>query len=118
MVEARSNDLRAVGLTPLLPDRRAICTATQERQDAVRNLATQADHFLVLGSVTSSNSKRLVEVAENAGCPATLIAHPDDPDTIDRSGVRTLGLTSGASTPEPLLHDLLARLRTSTPPDA
>ncbi len=118
MVEARLADLRAVGLEPLLPDRRDICTATQERQDAVRDLAAQADRILVLGSVTSSNSKRLVEVAENAGCPATLIAHPDDLDAHDLSGVRTLGLTSGASTPEPLLHALLSRLGAPPPPSA
>lgn len=110
MVEARLADLRALGLEPLLPDRRDICTATQERQDAVRALAARADRILVLGSPTSSNSKRLVEVAETAGCPATLIASPEDLGTLDLSGVRVLGLTSGASTPESLLHDLLARL--------
>ena len=110
MVEDRLADLRALGLTPLLPDRRDICTATQERQDAVRALAALADRFLVLGSRTSSNSKRLAEVAQSAGCPATLIASPEELDGLDLTGVRTLALTSGASTPEPLLDALRAKL--------
>ena len=116
MVEARLADLRALGLAPLLPDRRDICTATQERQDAVRALASQADRFLVLGSRTSSNSKRLAEVAQSAGCPATLIASPDELDGLDLSGVRTLALTSGASTPESLLDALRARLESPRAP--
>ena len=116
MVEARLADLRALGLAPLLPDRRDICTATQERQDAVRALASQADRFIVLGSRTSSNSKRLAEVAQSAGCPATLIASPDELDGLDLSGVRTLALTSGASTPESLLDALRARLESPRAP--
>ena len=113
---ARLADLRALGLAPLLPDRRDICTATQERQDAVRALASQADRFIVLGSRTSSNSKRLAEVAQSAGCPATLIASPDELDGLDLSGVRTLALTSGASTPESLLDALRARLESPRAP--
>lgn len=110
MVEARVGDLRALGFVPCFPDRRDICTATQERQDAVRALAARADRFLVLGSRTSSNSKRLVEVAESAGCPATLLASPDELGALDLTGVRTLALTSGASTPEHVLDALRARL--------
>lgn len=110
MVEARVADLRALGLTPRFPDRRDICTATQERQDAVRALAREADHILVLGSRNSSNSRRLAEVAQTAGCPATLLAGPDELDALDLAGVRTLGLTSGASTPEELLDALRRRL--------
>ena len=110
MVEARIADLRALGLEPILPARDDICTATQERQDAVRALAKEVDHILVLGSQSSSNSKRLAEVARAAGCPATLIGSPDDLDTLTLPPIQTLGLTSGASTPEELLIALRQRL--------
>ena len=103
-------NLRAAGFTPRLPNHRDICYATQERQDAVRELAGRVDRLLVLGSRTSSNSKRLAEVAQTAGCPATLIASPDELDTLDLSGVARLGLTSGASTPEELLTEVAHRL--------
>lgn len=110
MFNERLADLRAAGLTPRLPNHRDICYATQERQDAVRELAGRVDRLLVLGSRTSSNSKRLAEVAQTAGCPATLIASPDELDTLDLSGVERLGLTSGASTPEELLTEVAHRL--------
>lgn len=110
MFTERLADLRAAGFTPRLPNHRDICYATQERQDAVRELAGRVDRLLVLGSRTSSNSKRLAEVAQTAGCPATLIASPDELDTLDLSGVERLGLTSGASTPEELLTEVAHRL--------
>lgn len=110
MFAERLADLRAAGFTPRLPNHRDICYATQERQDAVRELAGRVDRLLVLGSRTSSNSKRLAEVAQTAGCPATLIASPDELDTLDLSGVERLGLTSGASTPEELLTEVAHRL--------
>lgn len=110
MFNERLADLRAAGFTPRLPNHRDICYATQERQDAVRELAGRVDRLLVLGSRTSSNSKRLAEVAQTAGCPATLIASPDELDTLDLSGVERLGLTSGASTPEELLTEVARRL--------
>ena len=110
MFNERLADLRAAGFTPRLPNHRDICYATQERQDAVRELAGRVDRLLVLGSRTSSNSKRLAEVAQTAGCPATLIASPDELDTLDLSGVERLGLTSGASTPEELLTEVAHRL--------
>lgn len=110
MFTKRLADLRAAGFTPRLPNHRDICYATQERQDAVRELAGRVDRLLVLGSRTSSNSKRLAEVAQTAGCPATLIASPDELDTLDLSGVERLGLTSGASTPEELLTEVAHRL--------
>lgn len=112
MFEARLADLRAAGFRPSLPRHRDICYATQERQDAVRALAAQVDCMLVLGSRNSSNSKRLAEVAESVGCPATLIASPEELDTLDLRGIRRLGLTSGASTPEDLLTALRNRLAT------
>ena len=110
MFNERLANLRAAGFTPRLPNHRDICYATQERQDAVRELAGRVDRLLVPGSRTSSNSKRLAEVAQTAGCPATLIASPDELDTLDLSGVERLGLTSGASTPEELLTEVAHRL--------
>ncbi len=106
MYEARIADLQAAGFEVQFPKVLDICYATRERQQAVRALAQQVDCVLVLGSRNSSNSKRLVEVAERAGCRAALIASPEELETIDLRSVRRLGLTSGASTPESLLDRL------------
>lgn len=103
--------VRARGYDTLLPPRHGICYATQERQNAVRALAGVADRILVIGSRTSSNSKRLAEVAESAGCKATLIESPEDALTLDLTGVSVLGVTSGASTPECLLDSAVCLLR-------
>jgi 4-hydroxy-3-methylbut-2-enyl diphosphate reductase len=87
-----------------------ICYATQNRQDAVREIAPACDLLLVVGSDNSSNSNRLVEVAERAGCPARLI---DDEEGIELAwleGARTVGLTAGASAPERLVDRVLAAL--------
>ena len=84
-----------------------ICYATQNRQDAVKQLATRCDLVLVVGSQTSSNSKRLVEVSEDRSVPAHLI---DDASEIDEAwleGVGTVGLTSGASAPEVLVEEVI-----------
>ncbi|HEU0195193.1 MAG TPA: hypothetical protein VFQ71_13395, partial [Gaiellales bacterium] len=80
-----------------------ICYATHNRQQALRTVARKADLVLVVGSETSSNSKRLVEVAEREHTPARLI---DDERQIRLEwleGVRTVGLTAGASAPEQLV---------------
>lgn len=106
MYEARIADLQAAGFEVQFPKVLDICYATRERQQAVRALAQQVDCVLVLGSRNSSNSKRLVEVAERAGCRAALIASPEELETLDLRSVRRLGLTSGASTPESLLDRL------------
>lgn len=106
MYEARIADLQTAGFEVQFPKVLDICYATRERQQAVRALAQQVDCVLVLGSRNSSNSKRLVEVAERAGCRAALIASPEELETIDLRSVRRLGLTSGASTPESLLDRL------------
>ncbi len=106
--------VRVRGHKVLLPPKHGICYATQERQNAVRALAAEADRMLVIGSRTSSNSKRLVEVAESAGCPATLIESPEDVRGIDLTGVSVLGITSGASTPERLLDETVRSLRERT----
>lgn len=87
-----------------------ICFATQNRQDAVRALAADCDAILVVGSANSSNSRRLVEVAERAGCPARLVEDATDvpPDLL--VGARRIGLTAGASAPESLVQDVVAAL--------
>jgi 4-hydroxy-3-methylbut-2-en-1-yl diphosphate reductase len=87
-----------------------ICYATQNRQDAVKVLAGECELLLVIGSENSSNSKRLVEVAEREGCRAALI---DDENGIDPewlAGAETVGVTAGASAPEVLVDRVLAAL--------
>lgn len=88
-----------------------ICYATTNRQDAVRAVAAEADLLLVVGSVNSSNSKRLVEVARRVGTPAYLV---DDAGGIELewlAGARTVGVTAGASAPPALVDDVIAALR-------
>jgi 4-hydroxy-3-methylbut-2-enyl diphosphate reductase len=94
-----------------------ICYATQNRQDAVKALAANSDLILVVGSANSSNSRRLVEVAERHGAPAHLI---DDAASIEPewlAGRRTVGLTAGASAPEALVQRVLLALRALGPAD-
>lgn len=110
MYEARVAELKQAGFDVCFPNALDICYATRERQQAVRELAARVECVLVLGSRNSSNSKRLVEVAESVGCRAHLITAPDDLEQIDLTGVQQLGLTSGASTPEALLNELRQRL--------
>ncbi len=88
-----------------------ICYATQNRQDAVRLLARECDLVLVVGSVNSSNSNRLRELAEKQGIEAHLIdgAEHIDPKWLD--GKRRIGVTAGASAPEVLVEGVQARLR-------
>ena len=93
------------------PDVRDICYATQNRQQAVRDLAHQVDLILVVGSRNSSNSNRLREIGEVLGKPAYLI---DDASALDASwiaGIATVGLTAGASAPETLVQGVLDGLR-------
>jgi len=87
-----------------------ICYATQNRQDAVRALASDCDLVLVVGSTNSSNSRRLVEVSERAGCPALLV---DDASEIPPEllvAVSRVGLTAGASAPESLVQGVVRAL--------
>jgi 4-hydroxy-3-methylbut-2-enyl diphosphate reductase len=93
------------------PRKDDICYATQNRQDAVRRLADAVDLMLVVGSVNSSNSNRLRELAEKQGVRSFLI---DGAEHIERSwldGVNRIGLTAGASAPEKLVCDVIARLQ-------
>ncbi len=87
-----------------------ICYATSNRQAAVKAIASQCDAMLVIGAPNSSNSVRLVEVAEREGVPARLIQRASDLDWDFLSGVGTLGITAGASAPELLVRELVERL--------
>ncbi|WP_242137524.1 4-hydroxy-3-methylbut-2-enyl diphosphate reductase [Sphingomonas sp. TREG-RG-20F-R18-01] len=87
-----------------------ICYATANRQAAVKAIARQCDALLVIGAPNSSNSVRLVEVAEREGTPARLIQRAAELDWQFLTGVRTLGLTAGASAPEVLVRELVDRL--------
>jgi 4-hydroxy-3-methylbut-2-enyl diphosphate reductase len=87
-----------------------ICYATTNRQNAVKAVAGQTDFFLVVGANISSNSKRLVEVAVEGGCPAKLVMGADDVKDIDLSGYTKIGLTAGASTPDILIRQVIDHL--------
>jgi len=87
-----------------------ICYATQNRQDAVEQVAKDVDLILVVGSQNSSNSNRLVEVAERHGVKATLIDSAMDIDPKWLEGVKSVGLTAGASAPEVLVEQVSQRL--------
>ncbi len=90
-----------------------ICYATRNRQQAVREAASRVDAFVVLGSANSSNSNRLVEVARAAGCPAAYLAgSATELANLPLDSVHTLGLTAGASTPNPVIKDAVAHLKT------
>ncbi|PZO88073.1 MAG: 4-hydroxy-3-methylbut-2-enyl diphosphate reductase [Sphingomonas sanxanigenens] len=89
-----------------------ICYATSNRQTAVKAIATRCDAMLVVGAQNSSNSVRLVEVAEREGTRAKLIARADDLDFDWLGGVETLGLTAGASAPEVLVREVIDLLAT------
>jgi len=94
------------------PRKDDICYATQNRQDAVKNLAEYCDLVLVVGSVNSSNSNRLKELANKLDTPAYLIddARDIDPSWLD-SSISTIGLTAGASAPEVLVQQVVERLK-------
>jgi len=93
------------------PKRDDICYATQNRQDAVKFMAPQCDVVIVVGSPNSSNSNRLREVAQNIGVEAYMVDRAADlkPEWI--AGKRRVGITAGASAPEVLVNELIARLK-------
>ncbi|HYN79652.1 MAG TPA: 4-hydroxy-3-methylbut-2-enyl diphosphate reductase [Lamprocystis sp. (in: g-proteobacteria)] len=96
------------------PKRSDICYATQNRQDAVRELAARCELLLVVGSANSSNSNRLRELAQKQGCAAYLIDGPEDIRREWLAGAGQaprVGLTAGASAPEVLVEQVIARLR-------
>jgi len=94
-----------------LPRKDDICYATQNRQNAVKELARQADVVLVVGAPSSSNSNRLVEIAARSGVEAHLVETPDDirPEWVRDAGC--VGVTAGASAPEVLVEAVVERLR-------
>ena len=97
------------------PKKDDICYATQNRQDAVRELAESCDLILVVGSTNSSNSNRLSELAERLGVRSFLIDSEQDIELEWFSGVKKVGLTSGASAPESLVRGVINRLKEIQP---
>jgi 4-hydroxy-3-methylbut-2-enyl diphosphate reductase len=89
-----------------------ICYATSNRQAAVKTIAHQCDAMLVIGAPNSSNSLRLVEVAEREGVRAMLVQRGECIDFDWLQGVRILGITAGASAPELLVREVVDRLAT------
>ncbi|HZB61857.1 MAG TPA: 4-hydroxy-3-methylbut-2-enyl diphosphate reductase [Microvirga sp.] len=92
------------------PDTKTICYATQNRQMAVRVIAQRADRIIVCGARNSSNTNRLREVAATEGRPALLLQDPKDLTLSFIDGAAVIGLTAGASAPEELVREALARL--------
>jgi 4-hydroxy-3-methylbut-2-enyl diphosphate reductase len=87
-----------------------ICYATSNRQAAVKAIAGRCDLVLVIGAPNSSNSLRLVEVAERSGTPARLVQRAEDIDFVWLDGVGTLGITAGASAPEILVRQFITHI--------
>ena len=93
------------------PRKKDICYATQNRQDAVKQLALESELLLVVGSPNSSNSNRLKELAERLGCESYLIDSVEDIDPQWFDGKSKFGVTAGASAPEVLVQQVVERLR-------
>jgi 4-hydroxy-3-methylbut-2-en-1-yl diphosphate reductase len=90
------------------PHKEDICYATTNRQEAVKRVAPEVDALIVVGSPNSSNSQRLREVAERAGCPLTrLLLRSDEIDWAQFGDIRSLGITAGASAPEILVEEII-----------
>ena len=94
------------------PKSEDICYATQNRQDAVKQLALESDLVLVVGSENSSNSTRLKELAENCGVKSFLVDDPEKISSINLEGVKTMGITAGASAPEELVQQMVSKCST------
>ena len=92
------------------PKAEDICYATSHRQAAVKEIAPSADLTLVIGAPNSSNSLRLVEVSDRSGTPAKLIQRGNEIEESWLDGVETIGLTAGASAPETLVREVIAKL--------
>ncbi len=97
------------------PDTRNICYATQNRQKAVLDIVGSVDMIVVVGGLNSSNSRRLREIGESAGVPSYLVDRPESFDEAWLTGVKTLGLTAGASAPEKLVQETIDRIRKFRP---
>jgi 4-hydroxy-3-methylbut-2-enyl diphosphate reductase len=91
------------------PHKEDICYATTNRQVAVKSIAPRCDQMIVVGAPNSSNSKRLVEVAQRAGCKkAALLQRAEEIDWSNYQDIRTIGVTAGASAPEILVDEIIA----------
>lgn len=97
-----------------MPRKDDICYATQNRQDAVREMSTDVDVMIVVGSKNSSNSNRLRELAEKLGTPGYLTDCPEDVDQVWFEGKTKIGVTAGASAPEELVNQIIARIQSLT----
>ncbi|WP_407494175.1 4-hydroxy-3-methylbut-2-enyl diphosphate reductase [Pseudooceanicola sp. MF1-13] len=94
------------------PHKEDICYATTNRQEAVKAMAGKIDAMLVVGAPNSSNSRRLVEVADRNGCSyAQLVQRADDIDWRAIEGIRSIGITAGASAPEVLVNEVIDALK-------
>src|SRR6185436_1284721 len=94
------------------PKKEDICYATTNRQEAVKAIAARCDRLIVVGAPNSSNSLRLVEVAERAGCPkALLVQQAADIPWEEFADIKTLGVTAGASAPESLVTEIIQAFR-------
>ena len=90
------------------PHKEDICYATTNRQEAVKRIASNIDAMIVIGAPNSSNSQRLREVAERAGCPVSLLVQrAGDLDWQRLAGIRRVGITAGASAPEVLVEEVI-----------
>ena len=94
------------------PFKEDICYATTNRQSAVKKIAENCDMFFVLGSRNSSNSVRLVEVAQQSGCPASELIHSESPVPYSKiKNCKTIGISSGASAPEVLVNNFINKIK-------
>jgi len=93
------------------PKQQDICYATQNRQDAVKVLSTEVDLVIVVGSPTSSNSNRLRDVAQRSGSPSYMVDSAEELKEEWFAGVTRVGLTAGASAPDILVQQVIARMR-------
>jgi|TARA_B100001094_G_scaffold12853_1_gene11313 4-hydroxy-3-methylbut-2-enyl diphosphate reductase len=94
------------------PFKEDICYATTNRQSAVKKIAEDCDMFFVLGSRNSSNSVRLVEVAQQSGCPASELIHSESPIPYSKiKNCKTIGISSGASAPEVLVNNFIDKIK-------
>ena len=97
------------------PIKSDICYATTNRQEAVKQIAKRCDLFLVVGSKSSSNSQRLVEVAKRSGCKESMLMHSEQELPVDKiKNCSNIGITSGASAPEILVENLIKEIKSIT----
>lgn len=93
------------------PSTDSICYATTNRQNAVKAVTAMVDFFVVVGSPSSSNSKRLVEVAQESGCDADLFDNVSQLELLDLGAFQTVGITAGASSPQALINEIILFLK-------